>query len=203
VKMRESTCIVCSKTWTHVAKKGRQPKLCDSAECRSTHRKMTRKPKAKVVRKQKCAGCDTIIVKHGRGRIKWCDECRKKLEVKHREDYRNKTYTPKTRSHGSCVECGCDMGEKTGRGKLRIRCVECQNKHRRMIARNSAKKCYTPVHREYTCNSCQQTFTQEGRGKLRKTCPTCIDSKKNTGTSNTLDVDTDNEATQMLQELGL
>ena len=47
VKMRESTCIVCSKTWTHVAKKGRQPKLCDSAECRSTHRKMTRKPKAK------------------------------------------------------------------------------------------------------------------------------------------------------------
>tara|TARA_R100000988_G_C3941912_1_gene136639 strand:- start:557 stop:775 length:219 start_codon:yes stop_codon:yes gene_type:complete len=72
-----------------------------------------------------------------------------------------------------------------------------------MIARNSAKRCYTPIEREYFCNSCNQTFTQVGRGKLRKTCPDCLESKKSVGTSYSLDVDDNNEAKQMLEELGL
>ena len=200
MKMKESICIVCETTFSHPVKKGRQPKLCTSSECRSAHRKATRKPKPRVVRKQKCAGCENTITKHGRGRIKWCDECREKLKVKHREDYRKKTYVPKTRTHGNCTDCGCDMGEKSGRGKLRVRCTECQKKHRRMIARKSARKCYTPSKRDYTCNVCKDVFTQEGRGKLRKKCPTCLEVKSN---SSTYTPEVDKEAETMLKDMGL
>jgi phage FluMu protein Com len=92
------------------------------------------------------------------------------------------------------------MGEKSGRGKLRVRCTECQKKHRRMIARKSARKCYTPSKRDYTCNVCKDVFTQEGRGKLRKKCPTCLEVKSN---SSTYTPEVDKEAETMLKDMGL
>jgi len=175
---KETVCIVCARTFTHPVKRGRQPKLCSDPACKSAHRKATRKPVDRVVRKQKCAGCDTIIVKHGRGRIKWCDECRAKINIERHRKYRQETYIPKVRALGTCIDCGCDLGERTGKGRLKKRCEACQKEHRREVARLSALKCYTPVVRTYHCAACDKEFEQEGRGKLRKTCPDCTDIKQ-------------------------
>ena len=175
---KETVCIVCARTFTHPVKRGRQPKLCSDPACKSAHRKATRKPVERVVRRQKCAGCDTIIVKHGRGRIKWCDECRAKINIERHRKYRQETYIPKVRALGACIDCGCDLGERTGKGRLKKRCEACQKEHRREVARLSALKCYTPVVRTYHCAVCDKEFQPEGRGKLRKTCPDCMDIKQ-------------------------
>ena len=176
--VKETTCIICEETFTHPVKRGRQPKLCSSVECRSAHRKATRKPVERVVRKQECAGCDTIIVKEGRGRIKWCDACRAKINIERHRKYRQETYVAKERELGNCVDCGCDLGKRTGKGRLKTRCEACQKEHRREVARASALKCYNPVVRTYHCAGCDKEFQQEGRGKLRKTCPDCMNEKQ-------------------------
>jgi len=172
--MKETSCIVCEETFTHPVKRGRQPKLCSSKECRSAHRKATRKPAEKKTRRQKCAGCETIIVKEGRGRIKWCDECRAKINIERHRKYRQETYIAKERDIGNCQDCGCDLGKRIGKGRLKTRCEACQKEQRKEVARLSALKCYKPVVREYTCSVCNTVNQQEGRGKLRKRCPDCI-----------------------------
>jgi len=61
----------------------------------------------------------------------------------------------------------------TGRGKMKLRCSECQKKNHAKIARESAKRNYKTVVRTYFCAGCNKNFEQTGRGKLRKTCPDC------------------------------
>ena len=70
------------------------------------------------------------------------------------------------------------MGKRTGKGRLKTRCTACQKEHRREVARLSALKCYKPVVRTYYCAACDKEFQQEGRGKLTKTCPDCMDIKQ-------------------------
>lgn len=70
------------------------------------------------------------------------------------------------------------MGKRTGKGRLKTRCEACQKEHRREVARVSALKCYNPVVRTYHCAGCDKEFQQEGRGKLRKTCPDCMNEKQ-------------------------
>jgi hypothetical protein len=171
---KQGICIVCEEAFTYEVKRGRQPKLCASKECRSIHRKAVRKPATPVVRKQKCAGCDTIIVKHGRGQIKWCEPCRKEMVKKQNKQYRDANYKTVVRTQGNCVDCGCSLGVKTGRGNPKKRCIECQKTRRRKQARDSAKRCYTNKVRTYKCFDCNKTFEQQGKGKLRKKCPTCV-----------------------------
>jgi len=171
---KHGCCIVCKDTFTYEIKRGRQPKLCASKECRSIHRKAVRKPATPVVRKQKCAGCDTIIVKHGRGQIKWCEPCRKEVVKKQNKQYRDANYKTVVRTQGNCVDCGCSLGVKTGRGNPKKRCIECQKIRRRKQARDSAKRCYKDKVRTYKCAACKKSFEQKGKGKLRKKCPTCL-----------------------------
>ena len=77
------------------------------------------------------------------------------------------------------------MEIKTGRGKLKQRCDECQKKNHNKLARESAKKHYSAVVRKYTCSSCNNVFEQTGRGKQRKKCPECKGKKLRS--SNTVD----------------
>ena len=124
--VKETTCIICEETFTHPVKRGRQPKLCSSVECRSAHRKATRKPVERVVRKQECAGCDTIIVKEGRGRIKWCDACRAKINIERHRKYRQETYVAKERELGR-------RGTKLGKGAGQVDL--CRVRHKRQRCR--------------------------------------------------------------------
>ena len=184
-KTAAADCWVCNQTFTYIVKKGRQPTRCqDNSACQTLYRKMMRKPKPRVVRKQKCADCDVMITQTGKGRtVLRCDACKTKLRAQQNARYRESTYIPLERPQ-TCTDCGCDMGIKTGRGKLKQRCDDCQKKNHNRLARESAKRNYTSVVRKYTCTTCNNEFEQTGRSKLRKTCPEC---KEKPGTSNTLD----------------
>ena len=180
-KTREGECRICKEKFTYEVKRGRTPTLCGSKTCLKEYRRQMRKPKPKVIRTIVChaEGCNTEITQGGKGRTyKWCDECRKKLKAKQNADYRKKTFVPVIREQGKCVDCGCDLGQNSGRGKLAIRCPSCKAKHRNQVARKSAKKQYKPLVRSYYCEMCKQTKEQVGRGKLRKTCPECVAAKK-------------------------
>tara|TARA_R110002020_G_scaffold168349_3_gene357078 strand:- start:9759 stop:10424 length:666 start_codon:yes stop_codon:yes gene_type:complete len=174
MKTAENTCKICDTTFTHEVKKGRVPSLCGASACISENRRLTRKPKTKVVREHKCSDCDTLIVQAGKGRtILRCRHCKAKLRVKQNAAYRAETFIPLERAQ-TCKDCGCDLGNKVGRGKLKLRCADCQKKNHNKLARESAKKHYTPVVRNYVCSICDILISQSGRGKLRKTCPDCI-----------------------------
>jgi hypothetical protein len=121
---KQGICIVCEEAFTYEVKRGRQPKLCTSNECRSIHRKSTRKPATPVVRKQKCIGCDTIIVKHGRGNPKKrCLDCQKIRRRKQARDSAKRCYKDKVRSY-KCATCK-ESFEQKGKGKLRKKCPTC------------------------------------------------------------------------------
>ena len=194
-KTKEQVCIICEEEFTYTVKRGRAPKLCPSDVCRSTHRKNTRKPIEPKVREHHCIGedCEVIITQTGRGRaVERCDPCRKEHMRKQNQQYRKKNFVSKERDQGDCVDCNTPLGIKQGRGKLQQRCEGCNRIHRNIRAKISARANYNPVTREYTCGICEDTFKQEGRGKLRKTCPTCVASPskpQDMGSSNTLNSD--------------
>jgi len=173
MKTAENTCKICDTTFTHEVKKGRAPSLCGANACISEHRRLTRKPKPRVVREHKCADCDEMVTQTGKGRtILRCESCRSKLRQKQNAAYRAETFIPLEREQ-ACTDCGCNLGVKTGRGKLKQRCEDCQKKNHNKLARESAKKHYKVVVRTYHCQQCNKDFEQTGRGKLRKTCPSC------------------------------
>lgn len=191
-------CWVCNQTFTYIVKKGRQPTRCqDNPACQTLYRRMMRKPKPRVVRKQKCSDCDVMITQTGKGRtVLRCDACKTKLRAEQNAKYRETAYIPLERTQ-ICIDCGCDMGIKTGRGKLRQRCDECQKKNHNKLARESAKKHYKAVVRTYHCKQCSKDFEQEGRGKLRTVCPDC--KGKKLGSLNTLN--NDNSTMMFLESL--
>ena len=184
-KTAAADCWVCNQTFTYIVKKGRQPTRCqDNPACHKLYRKMMRKPKPRVVREHKCLDCDTMITQTGKGRtVLRCQPCKTKLRAEQNATYRETAYVPLERPQ-TCIDCGCDMGIKTGRGKLKQRCDDCQKKNHNRLARESAKRNYKTVVRTYFCSSCNKEFEQTGRGKLRKTCPEC---KGKLDTSNSLD----------------
>ena len=171
-------CKICDEAFTYKIKRGRPPSMCAKESCLKKYRKQMRKPKPRVVRKRICENedCDTEITQKGKGRtIKRCEECRTKLKKKQNAEYRVKTFRPIIREQGTCVDCETALGTKKGRGKLTTRCPVCQLKQRNETARVSALKNYDPVIRAYTCKKCKQ---EKERGKLRMTCPDCMNNKK-------------------------
>lgn len=175
VTHKKSTCRICEEEFSYKVKKGKAPTLCQSEECRKTHRRNIRKPKPKVIRKNVCVveDCENVIIQTGKGRtITHCDSCKTELRAKQNAAYRAKTFVPLQRV-GVCIDCNCQLETMTGRGKMKLRCAECQKKNHAKIARDSAKKNYKTVVRTYVCNGCNKNFEQIGRGKLRKTCPDC------------------------------
>jgi hypothetical protein len=180
MKTASNLCKICNTAFTRIVKKGRAPSLCGAAACISENRRLTRKPKPRVVREHKCADCDEMVTQTGKGRtILRCESCRATLRAKQNAAYRAETFIPLERTQ-TCTDCGCDLGVKTGRGKLKQRCEDCQKKNHNKLARESAKKHYKAVVRQYVCSVCDVLISQSGRGKLRKTCPDCISSKKKT-----------------------
>jgi hypothetical protein len=200
MKTAENTCKICDTTFTHEVKKGRAPSLCGEAACISENRKLTRKPKPRVVREHKCADCDEMVTQTGKGRtILRCESCRATLRAKQNAAYRAETFVPLERTQ-TCTDCDCDLGMKTGRGKLKQRCEDCQKKNHNKLARESAKKHYKAVVRQYVCSVCDVLISQSGRGKLRKTCPDCISSKKGL-TSSAKVMNSDNGVGELLSNL--
>lgn len=176
VKTKSVDCKICEEEFTYEVKRGRQPQICPSKVCRSTHRKATRKPLPKVVRRHNCnaEGCENEIVQEGRGRtIKWCDTCRTQKVNEMNREYRKQSFEPTVREQGNCKDCNCELGTKTGRGKLLQRCDDCRKARRNKQATASAKKRYEPKIRKYICIVCEKEGEQVGRGKARKTCPDC------------------------------
>ena len=177
MKAKTTNCKICKEEFAYIIRKGRPPSICLNTECTKEHRRKTRKPKPRVVRNLTCSsdGCDTTIEQHGKGRtIKWCDSCRSEIRAKQNAEYRKQTFIPMERNQGGCVDCNQHLGIKTGRGKLAVRCTDCLLKRKNEQARISAKKHYKPVVRWYTCCVCNEDKEQTGKGKLRKTCPTCL-----------------------------
>jgi len=184
-KTRDGKCKICDETFTYELKRGRAPSMCKSQMCAEKYRRLMRKPKPRVVRKHECCwpDCTNRITQKGKGRtIKWCEECRTRIKANQNAEYRSKTFRPVVRDQGKCCDCGEVLGTKTGRGKLTIRCAPCRLKKRNEVARVSAKKNYKTVVRTYQCMECKQEKEQEGRGKLRKTCPVCQTNKSKAGT---------------------
>lgn len=180
MKTATNICKICNEQFTYEIKKGRAPSICKKPECISENRRLTRKPKPKVVREQKCVDCDVMITQTGKGRtILRCKVCKDKLRAKQNAAYRDSTFIPLERKQ-TCIDCGCDLGIKTGRGKLKQRCEACQKANHNKLARESAKRLYSKVVRTYFCAACNKEFEQTGRGKLRKTCPDCMNKGKTT-----------------------
>lgn len=177
MKAKITNCKICEDDFSYIVKRGRPPSICLNTECIRENRKKMRKPKPRVVRNLTCSsdGCDTTIEQHGKGRtIKWCDSCRSEIRAKQNAEYRKETFIPMERNQGGCIDCNQHLGTKTGRGKLTVRCATCMHKRKNEQARISAKKHYRPVVRSYSCSHCLMQKEQTGRGKLRKTCPSCL-----------------------------
>lgn len=175
MKAKTTNCKICEEEFAYIVKRGRPPSICLNTECTRENRKRMRKPKPRVVRNSVCEGCDTAIEQHGKGRtIKWCDSCRNELRAKQNAEYRKQTFIPMERDQGGCIDCNQHLGTKMGRGKLTVRCTDCLHKRKNEQAKISAKKHYIPVVRSYTCCVCNEDKEQTGRGKLRKTCSSCL-----------------------------
>ena len=65
MKTAVNTCKICDEQFTYEIKKGRAPSICKKPECIRENRRLTRKPKPKVVREQKCADWDVMITQAG------------------------------------------------------------------------------------------------------------------------------------------
>jgi|TARA_R110000824_G_scaffold245342_3_gene434356 DNA-directed RNA polymerase subunit RPC12/RpoP len=178
-KERTIVCRICEKDYTYTVKKGRQPSVCKEEVCDAARKKGYLIAKPKVVRTHTCAYtsydgfsiiCDVEITQHGRGGKKlYCDEHRIAVSQKQHKKFREDNFVSKVREQGNCKDCQKPLGDKTGKGKLRVRCPVCQMKR---VYKKAAEN-RTLVVREYTCRVCEKKFEQHGQGQLRKSCKTC------------------------------
>jgi len=171
-KKRTIECRICKGDYTYIVKKGRQPTVCQNEECDKARKKGYQTVKKKIVRSHICTApnCDVEIIQHGRGgKILYCPEHRRKVSSKQSKKWRQDNFVAKVREQGNCKDCNKPLGNKTGKGKLKIRCPVCQTKRMYKKAAENRK----PIVREYTCRVCEKTFQQHGKGQLRKSCKTC------------------------------
>ena len=174
IRTGTNNCMHCGKEFTFPMRKGVKPKLC-SEECKVANRKLKRKPREKIVRKHKCKTCPRQIVQTGKGGTRvFCGVCREERKRISYNKYRQKTRVPVERKQGNCEMCGCSLGVLKGRGRVRKYCPECYRLRRNQRSKEYERSKYQPVVRKYQCRNCKQTFTQTGKGKLRKQCEGCF-----------------------------
>tara|TARA_Y100000004_G_C8930586_1_gene419731 strand:+ start:244 stop:864 length:621 start_codon:yes stop_codon:yes gene_type:complete len=172
-KTATACCMHCEKEFTFLIKRGSRPQLC-SDECKVANRNLKKKPKEKIVRKHKCKTCSNQIVQTGKGGTRvYCGVCREERRKKSYKKYREKNKVTVERDQGKCLMCDKSLGVLKGRGRVRKYCPECYRKKRNEKSREYEKRKYKPVVRTYSCGTCRQTFTQTGKGKLRKYCKGC------------------------------
>lgn len=168
-----SNCMHCDNEFTFVIRKGTKPKLC-SDECKVANRNLKKKPREKIVRKHKCKTCDNDIVQTGQGGTRlYCGTCREERRKESYKAYKQRNKVIVEREQGKCQMCDTPLGVMKGRGRVRKHCPECYRKKRNQKSREYEKRKYEPITRKYLCENCNQTFTQTGKGKLRKYCGAC------------------------------
>ena len=166
-------CMHCGKVFTFPIKRGGRPQLCSQA-CKDANRRLKKKPRKKIVRKHKCKTCDKMIVQTGKGGTRiYCGVCREERRKNDYKKYREKNKVVVEREQGNCQACDEPLGILKGRGRVRKFCAECYRKRRNKRSRERMGGLYQPVVRQYQCGTCKQSFTQTGKGKLRKYCEGC------------------------------
>lgn len=173
IRIGSDNCMHCGEEFTFPIRRGGRPKLC-SEKCKVANRNLKKKPKERVVRKHKCSGCNRQIVQTGRGGTRlYCGVCRENRRKASYKKYRQKNKVTVEREQGNCQMCGCSLGVLKGRGRVRKYCPECYRLRRNQRSKEYERSKYQPVVRKYQCRNCKQTFTQTGKGKLRKQCEGC------------------------------